>query len=95
MMLYGGQDGAVCQGCLPGAAAMGLLSHTFIQLLCSSFFLSPPRPKAFIFIRWNSKMCLIQQKGNYVFLSITALIEKRLLWGGAARLALGVRNSFC
>lgn len=45
MMLYGGQDGAVCQGCLPGAAAMGLLSHTFIQLLCSSFFLSPPAPK--------------------------------------------------
>lgn len=58
-------------------------------------FFPPPRPKAFICIRWNSKMCLIQQKGNYVFLSITALIEKRLLWGGAARLALGVRNSFC
>lgn len=49
MMLYGGQDGAVRQGCLPGAAAMGLLSHTFIQLLCSSFFLSffPPLPQSF------------------------------------------------
>lgn len=47
MMLYGGQDGAVHQGCLPGAAAMGLLSHTFIQLLCSSFFLSPPPPQSF------------------------------------------------
>lgn len=78
-------------GSCNGAAFTHL--HPTVVFVFLSF--PPPRPKAFIFIRWNSKMCLIQQKGNYVFLSITALIEKRLLWGGAARLALGVRNSFC
>lgn len=58
MMLYGGQDGAVCQGCLPGAAAMGLLSHTFIQLLCSSFFLSPPPAPKLSFAFGGTAKCV-------------------------------------
>lgn len=82
-----------CVSGLPTWSSYNGAAFTHLHPTVVFFFLFFPL-EAFICVLWNNKMRLIEQKGNSIFLSISAFI-KRLLWGGAACVGLGVRNSFC